>query len=510
MKNILLAFAVLISIITKAQNPSPLDVDLELLASGFDRPVGIYHAGDDRIFILEQHDGHIEIVNANGTLGGTFLDIGSLITTGGEQGLLGLAFHPDYATNGRFFINYTNTSSRTVIAEYAVSAGNPNVADATSGSILMTINQDFGNHNGGHIEFGPDGYLYIGMGDGGSAGDPNNRAQTNNTLLGKMLRIDVDGGSPYAIPSGNYQMVDSTYTTVPEAWAIGLRNPWKFSFDTSTGQLWIADVGQNAFEEIHLTEPGVNGQNYGWRCYEGNASFEQSGCGGAGDYVFPVRDYSHSSPYFFCSITGGAVYRGTDYPRMDGHYFFTDYCAGDIYSLAPTPSGFSETLVNSDLGFGNAAMGKDNDGNIYVSTIGGAVYKLVDANADFNPVIFPAGSDIQSTVGSAYYWYQDGVLIPGENAQTFTPTVTGSYYAVVENADGFAAQTNTLQWMVTSGIPGCTYEDADNFNIDAVVDDGSCIFQEPPTCEGDLNGDFIVNATDLLSFLGAFGTTCEN
>ena len=509
MKPLLLAFALILSFIAKAQNPSPLTIDLELLASGFDRPVGIYHAGDERIFILEQHDGHIEIVNSNGTSGGTFLDIGSLITTGSEQGLLGLAFHPDYASNGRFFINYTNTSSRTVIAEYAVSAGDANVADASSANILMTINQDFGNHNGGHVEFGPDGYLYIGMGDGGSAGDPNNRAQTNNTMLGKMLRIDVDGAAPYAIPSGNYQDTNPNYSPVPEAWAIGLRNPWKFSFDTSTGQLWIADVGQNAFEEIHVTEPNVDGQNYGWRCYEGNSSYEPSGCIGAGNYVFPVRDYSHSSPYFFCSITGGAVYRGSQYPRMNGHYFFTDYCAGDIYSLEPIESDYNETLVNTDLGFGNAAMGKDNDGNIYVSTLGGAIYKLVDANADFNPVIMPFGSSLQSTVGSTYYWYQDGVLIPGENAQTFTPVTSGTYYAVVENAEGFAAETNSLQWMVTSGVAGCTYEDSDNYNPDAVVDDGSCVFSAGSTCEGDLNGDFIVNANDLLSFLSAYGTSCQ-
>ncbi|MGB0423657.1 MAG: PQQ-dependent sugar dehydrogenase, partial [Flavobacteriales bacterium] len=229
MKPILTCLLLLSMNILYAQTPSDLEIDLELFASGLDNPVGIYHAGDDRLFILEQDDGHIEIVNSDGTLGGTFLDVSGLISNGSERGLLGLAFHPDYQNNGEFFINYTNNAGNTVIAEYTVSA-DPNVAN-TSGLPLMTIVQDFGNHNGGHIAFGPDGYLYIGMGDGGSGGDPNNRAQSDASLLGKMLRIDVDNGVLYAIPSDNPVNSDPSYTNIPEAWAKGLRNPWKFSFD---------------------------------------------------------------------------------------------------------------------------------------------------------------------------------------------------------------------------------------------------------------------------------------
>ncbi|MGB1032532.1 MAG: PQQ-dependent sugar dehydrogenase, partial [Flavobacteriales bacterium] len=476
MKPILTCLLLLSMNILYAQTPSDLEIDLELFASGLDNPVGIYHAGDDRLFILEQDDGHIEIVNSDGTLGGTFLDVSGLISNGSERGLLGLAFHPDYQNNGEFFINYTNNAGNTVIAEYTVSA-DPNVAN-TSGLPLMTIVQDFGNHNGGHIAFGPDGYLYIGMGDGGSGGDPNNRAQSDASLLGKMLRIDVDNGVLYAIPSDNPVNSDPSYTNIPEAWAKGLRNPWKFSFDEQTGDLWIGDVGQVEQEEIDVVPAGTGaGLNFGWRCYEGDDVYDTAGCSGIGNYEFPVSDYSHGSPYFFCSITGGLVYRGTEFPRMNGHYFFTDYCAGTIYSLKDDGGSYVETEVNSTLGFGSVSFGNNQNGDIFLSRLNGDIFKLNDANGDFNPMISDSGNGfIASDAGVNYYWYLNGNLVVGANGQNYTPTVAGTYYAVVENSDGFSAQTNSLNWIISGGVAGCTYETAENYDENSSIDDGSCIF----------------------------------
>jgi len=509
MKPILTTLLILSTSLTFAQTPSDLEIDLQVFASGLDNPVGIYHAGDDRLFVLEQDDGHIEIVNSDGSNGGTFLDVSSLISTGSERGLLGLAFHPDYINNGRFFINYTNSSGNTAIAEYSVSA-DPNVAN-TTGSILLTVNQDFGNHNGGHIAFGPDGYLYIGMGDGGSGGDPNNRAQSNNSLLGKMLRIDIDSASPYAIPADNPVNSDPNYTNIPEAWAKGLRNPWKFSFDTETGDLWIGDVGQNAREEINVVSSGTGaGMNFGWRCYEGDETYDTGGCSGIGTYEFPVSDYSHGSPYFFCSITGGLVYRGSEFPRMDGYYFFTDYCAGTIYSLKNESGSYVEAAVNSELGFGSVSFGENSNGDLFLSVLNGNIYKLVDANGDFNPMISNSGSGFLSAdPGISYYWYLNGNIVAGANSQDYTPTAAGTYYCVVENADGFSAQTNSLNWEINGGVPGCTYNTADNFNPDASIDNGSCLFSGPVTCFGDLDQDGLIGASDLLALLSAFGSSCD-
>src|SRR5690606_21188454 len=237
----------------------------------------------------------------------------SIISSGGERGLLGLAFAPDYETSGRFYVNYTNPNGNTVIARYTVSE-NPNVANST-GTVLLTIEQPFSNHNGGSIHFGPDGYLWIGMGDGGSAGDPNNNGQNKNSLLGKMLRIDVSGES-YTSPSDNpFVGTDGA----DEIWSYGLRNPWKFSFDRETGDVWIADVGQNAVEEINRQPSITEGINYGWRCYEGNSPYQTSGCAAQETMTFPVATYNH--PGGRCSVTGGFVYRGENYPNLSGKYF---------------------------------------------------------------------------------------------------------------------------------------------------------------------------------------------
>ena len=347
---------------------------LTSFATGFTDPVEIVNAGDSRLFVVQQ-SGQIKIVSATGAVTATpFLNISTLISTGGERGLLGLAFHPNYATNGFFFVNYTNSAGDTVIARYSVNPNNANQA-LTTGTVLMTINQPFANHNGGTIKFGPDGYLYIGMGDGGSGGDPQGHGQNKNSLLGKMLRIDVDSGTLYTSPSSNpYVGVDGA----DEIWAIGLRNPWKFSFDSLNGDLWIADVGQNAVEEINKENGTTAGLNYGWKCYEGNAPYENGGCAPMNTMTFPYAEYSSASGSPYCSITGGYVYRGSTYPAMQGKYFFADYCSNKIGKVE-----LDGALTFSPAMPGGAytSFGVDINGEIYVASAdNGVIYKLVDTN----------------------------------------------------------------------------------------------------------------------------------
>ena len=280
-------------------------INLQNFATGFSSPVEIVHPpNDSRLFVVQQ-GGIIKILNPNGSINATpFLTLTTAtITTGGERGLLGMAFHPNYASNGFFYLNYTNTSGNTVVARYAVNASNPNIAN-TTGTVLLTVTQPFSNHNGGGIHFGPDGYLYIGMGDGGSGGDPGNRAQNINENLGKMLRIDVDSASPYGIPPTN------PYVGVAgndEIWAIGVRNPWKFSFNRLNGDLWIADVGQNVVEEINkILSPLPNtGLNFGWRCYEGNVAYNTTGCVPLASMTAPIAVVNQNTGA--CSSTGGYV-----------------------------------------------------------------------------------------------------------------------------------------------------------------------------------------------------------
>lgn len=371
------------------------------VASGLVRPIGVFHAPGDssRIFIIEKQ-GRIRILENGVLLPTPFLDVDS-ITGGGtssssEQGLLGLAFHPDYANNGLFYIDHTDNSGNSNIAEYQVSTGNPNVADPSSRRVLLTIAQPFSNHNGGWIEFGPDGYLYIAKGDGGSGGDPGNRAQDiTNQLLGKILRIDVDGNNSsngqYGIPPTNPFV---GITGDDEIWAYGVRNPWRNAFDRETGDLWIADVGQNAWEEINFQPASsTGGENYGWRCYEGNVAFNTTGCGPSSNYVFPIHVYSHSQG---CSITGGRIYRGCRMPENHGTYFFADFCSSTIWSLrydGVAVSDFqnrtSELAPGGGLGISSiTSFGEDADGEIYIcDQNGGEVFKIVPAGptvADWN------------------------------------------------------------------------------------------------------------------------------
>jgi len=405
--------------------------------------------------------------------------------------------------NGSFYVNYTNTAGHTVIAKYQVSA-NPNVAN-TSGSILMTINQPYSNHNGGHIAFGPDGYLYIAMGDGGSGGDPQNYAQNKLSRLGKMLRIDVDSASPYAIPADNPFVGNSAY--LPEIWALGLRNPWKFSFDRETGDMWIGDVGQSVQEEINMEPAGdPGGSNWGWRCYEGNVGYNTGGCQPQNTYDGPVMTYTHTGNSF-ASITGGYVHRGTQYPALNGIYFLGDYGNTGLFALRPNGSGGYLSSNMGTTGGAVTAFGEDYNGEVYIVRHNGIILKITDSCPFYPSIDQNQAGVLTATTGTQYWWYHNEELIEGANEADYTPTTSGTYYSRVSNGN-CTRQTNSVEWLVVGGIPGCTYESATNFNPDADVDDGSCVFISC-ICPADLNQDGVIGVSDLLIFIGEYGSECE-
>lgn len=352
-----ISLILLLTSCTKAQ-----DISIELFAQGFNSPVELSHAGDQRLFVVEQN-GMIKILNPDGSVNPSpFLDLSALVSTGGERGLLGLAFAPDYSETGRFYVNYTDVNGNSVIARYHVSS-DPDTADSTA-EILLTYEQPFTNHNGGSLHFGDDGYLWISTGDGGSGGDPFGNGQNTEVLLGKLLRIDVSGES-YTIPPDNPFVEGSA----PEIWAYGLRNPWKFSFDRETGELLIADVGQNQYEEVNREPANAAGLNYGWRCYEGNTPYNTTGCGSPDDMIFPIAVYSHSNGR--CSITGGYVYRGSKYYNLIGKYIFGDYCSGEIGWIDQDNN--LEFVLNTGINL--TSFGQDADGELYVLG-SGKVYKI--------------------------------------------------------------------------------------------------------------------------------------
>ncbi|UTX48751.1 sorbosone dehydrogenase family protein [Chryseobacterium sp. MA9] len=365
MKKLLFTISIFSSLIANSQS-----INLEEFATGLTSPVEITNANDSRLFVVQQN-GIIKIIQPNGTINATnFLNIGSKIIFGGERGLLGLAFHPQYSTNGYFFVYYNNPAGNIIVARYSVSSTDPNVADPASEKILLNIPKPFDNHNGGSIHFAPDGKLWIITGDGGSGGDPNNNAQNKNSLLGKMLRIDVDATGPYNIPTDN--PFAGTIDGADEIWAYGLRNAWKFSFDLTTGNAMIADVGQGAIEEINKMPITQAGLNYGWRCYEGNNAYNTAGCAAQSTMTFPVAVYDHSGGK--CSITGGYVYRGTQYPSLQGKYFFADYCSTQIGIL---DSNNTITWTSPYSGNNFSTFGEDYQKGLYVAAVNsGKIFKI--------------------------------------------------------------------------------------------------------------------------------------
>jgi glucose/arabinose dehydrogenase len=352
----------------------------ELVAFGLSSPVDIAHAGDGsgRLFIVLQ-GGKIVIFDGVQLLSSPFLDITSLVASGGERGLLGLAFHPDYVANGLFYVSYTDTAGDSVIARYSVS-GDSNLADPASASILLTIDQPFSNHNGGQLHFGPDGYLYIGIGDGGSGGDPLNNGQNLGMLLGKILRIDVDNGVPYGIPPDNPFVGDAG--AGDEIWAWGLRNPWRFSFDRLTGDMYIGDVGQSSWEEVNFQpSTSTGGENYGWRLMEGNSCYNPATNCNNGTLTLPILVYSHSVG---CSVTGGYRYRGNKNPDLYGTYLYGDYCTGLIWGAQEDGLGGWNTSLLLDTNFLISTFGEDESGEIYfahLSATNGAIYHVVQSTS---------------------------------------------------------------------------------------------------------------------------------
>ena len=455
----------------------PADLQLQLLQSGLNRPVAVRHAGDHtgRLFILEKPGRILIWSQVTGSLLATpFLDITPLVdSAGNEQGLLGIAFHPDYASNGLFYVNYTRDPGpgldRTVIRRYQVSAADPNVADPASGLTLLEIEQDFSNHNGGNVLFGDDGYLYIGMGDGGSGEDPNDRAQTKTTLLGKMLRIDVDGAlgagdEPCALgPTGYGIPPDNPFQGATlgcdEIWSYGLRNPWRFSFDRDTGDLYIGDVGQYAIEEVDWRPvTSLGGENYGWSCMEGNSIVNYNPCDGA-PLTPPIFTYSHAGGH--CSITGGYVYRGP-ISSFRSTYITADYCSGRIWFGNGAPGSQTFSIWTGTLGT-ITSFGEDQIGNVYAVTDGanGGLYRfglpaatgagrVPDGSGGSTPLTVEPdglgglilGWDASCDVTDIDYAVYEGELgnfeshrpvlcsTGGATTATFTPSAFSTYYLV--------------------------------------------------------------------------------
>jgi len=325
--------------------------------------------------VVEQ-TGVARVVDAAAVAATPFLDLRDRVSTGGERGLFALAFHPEHSTNGQVFVHYTDTSGDTRVSRFTVTE-NADVADPDSEVVLLTVDQPYSNHNGGQIAFGPDGYLYVALGDGGSGGDPQGHGQDLGTLLGTILRLDVDGGQPYAIPDDNPFVGDPAARD--EIWAYGLRNPWRFSFDRSTGDLWIGDVGQNSREEIDReVAGGAGGWNYGWNVMEGGECYQAADCDRSG-LTLPVHSYG-TNEGGACSVTGGFVYRGSQVPSLQGRYLFGDFCAGFVRAL--TLSGEEITSVDNvldDVGQ-ISSFGEDGAGELYVLDLGGRVYRLVESD----------------------------------------------------------------------------------------------------------------------------------
>jgi glucose/arabinose dehydrogenase len=357
---------------TIAISPTPPGIALVPAATGFAAPVHVTHAGDGsgRIFVVER-EGRIRIVR-NGAVEPTpFLDISARVSILGEGGLLSIAFPPGFSGKRYFYAYYTSTPETITVSRFHVFAGNPDLADPESEKVIIAIGHPtFQNHYGGQVAFGPDGFLYIGPGDGGGGGDPDGNGQNRAALLGKILRIDVESGAlTYNIPATNPFVNDPSAR--PEVWAFGLRNPWRFSFDSATGDLFIGDVGQNLFEEINR-QPGssAGGENYGWNIMEGLHCFGSDACDQTG-LTLPVAEYDHT---LGCSVTGGHVYRGTSFPSMFGYYFYADFCSGRIWGLN-TVTGQSTVLLDTD--FNIVTFGTDEAGNLYAADItGGVVYEV--------------------------------------------------------------------------------------------------------------------------------------
>ncbi len=464
------------------------DIHLETVATGLDRPVAITHAGDPgdgRLFITLR-SGRIVIFDGVRVLPQPFLDIRDRVRSlGGEQGLLSVAFHPDYAANGLFFVDYTNSAGDTVITRYRVT-GDPDVADPASEAILLTIEQPFGNHNGGQLQFGPDGLLYAATGDGGSANDPGCEAQDGDSLLGKLLRLDVDtdmGSAPFhAIPADNPFVGDDGVRD--EIWATGLRNPWRFSFDRQTGDLVVADVGQASREEVDF-QPAASagGENYGWKMMEGSLCRGSTGCGGPVPgcddpaYTAPVLEYDHGGGR--CSITGGYVYRGSAIPELVGHYLYGDFCAGTLWAASRAGGSWQATeLAPSAPGL--TTFGEDAAGEVYLAA-GSTLFRLAGPDLPqpgtlelMAASVVVGEGDGQTTVTVLRTAGSDGMVSVDWTTRDGTATATGDYLAAAGTLTWDDGESGGKTFTVTI-VDDALAEDDESFTVELATPGGGAV-----------------------------------
>jgi glucose/arabinose dehydrogenase len=480
-----LAVCLLVAAITSDADAATLDqpaIAFEAIATNLAKPVTIAHAGDGsgRLFIVLQ-EGQIVVHDGQGVLPRPFLDIRALVSCCGEQGLLGLAFHPGYTANGSFFVNYTDTTGATVVARYSVSAADPDRADPDSAVTVLTIQQPFSNHNGGQLKFGPDGYLYVGMGDGGSGGDPQNNAQNLGSLLGKMLRIDVDGAQPYAVPP------DNPFVTKPgarpEIWALGLRNPWRFTFDRATGDLFIGDVGQDSWEEIDFQPASSSGgENYGWRLMEGTHCFNPAANCNSGTLTLPIAEYSHA---LGCSVTGGYRYRGQQIPELYGVYLYGDFCSGRVWGASQDGVGQWHTVELLDTAFLISTFGEDEAGELYLAhrpdNAPGAVYRIIRPGTQVVPVVAgltPASAiagDPGFTLLVAGVGFATSSVVRWNGGDRPTTFISGTQLSArISAAD--IAEAGTAAVSVFTPVPGGGLSGAVPFDINATFLDVSTSF----------------------------------
>lgn len=428
-------------------------IALTEFSRGVAQTVDIAHAGDERIFLVAQN-GKIFIMSPEGIVSTTpFLDIQDKITSGGERGLLGLAFHPKFKENRYFFVNYTGRNGETRVTRYTVPVESPNQADKNSEKLIIQIDQPYSNHNAGDLAFGKDGYLYIPMGDGGSGGDPLNSGQSLSSLLGKILRLDVDKGDPYGIPSDNPFLNDARIPD--EVWAFGLRNPWRFSFDRETYDMWIGDVGQGNWEEIDFQPANSKGgENYGWRCYEGNSTFNTGNCASKSTYTFPVFDYSHSNGNG-CSVTGGFVYRGTQFPLLVGHYIFADFCSGRFWSTERKPTGVFETKFQLDFRPTDiSTFGEDVNGELYAASLGsGRIYKISEICSPLIPKLSIEGDTLKADIGNQFQWFRNEQSVANATSKTYVPQASGIYQVQATYTNGCTVRSEPLAFVIKSTKP---------------------------------------------------------
>ncbi|MBK6342067.1 MAG: PQQ-dependent sugar dehydrogenase [Flavobacteriales bacterium] len=494
------AIALGMALVGRAQE-TPVTLQLEQMATGLTSIVDIADCGDERLFAV-QRGGRIRIVQPDGSILPTdFLNITTQVnSTGGEQGLLGLCFDPGYADNGRFYVYYINGAGNGTsrVSRFTVSA-DPNVADPASEEILYTVTQPYTNHNGGDIDFGPDGMLYIGFGDGGSGGDPQNYAQTMTSSLGKMIRIDVSGASGWTVPADN--PFATATDTLPEIFASGLRNPWRWGFDSQTGDLWIGDVGQNAVEELDFWPAAdYSGANFGWRCYEATSAYNTSGCQPASAYVPPMA-FHPQSQQGWCSIIGGRTYRGAGYWRLSGRHIYTDYCGGQFYSLKPDEfGGWVRTQVLNSGITGWSAITENAEGELFAANVSnGRIYRIKEQCTAPAPVISLDGNMLTSNDAISYQWYLGATLVNGATNQSFAPTVNGSYRVLATTQTGCLLFSNTID-VTTTGIS-------------AVDANGITIKPVPANASIQIEGAAAGTVADLLDAQGrvalsaAFGTS---